>query len=66
MNRTGWIHLQDLVSALPPNKLLFGSDFPWLDPRCNLTRVLLAEIPVEAKLRILRDNAVEAYSLRPK
>jgi uncharacterized protein len=55
--------IETLSAELPPDKLLFGSDFPWLDPRANLSRVLLADIPVEAKRRILRDNAQEAYRL---
>jgi predicted TIM-barrel fold metal-dependent hydrolase len=55
--------IETLSAAVPPNKLLFGSDFPWLDPRANLSRVLLAEVPLEAKRRILRDNAQEAYQL---
>jgi predicted TIM-barrel fold metal-dependent hydrolase len=55
--------LETLCAEVPPNKLLFGSDFPWLDPRANLSRVLLADIPEEAKRRILRDNAQEAYQL---
>jgi len=55
--------VESLSGELPPNKLLFGSDFPWLDPRANLSRILLAEIPAEAKRRILRDNAQEAYQL---
>jgi len=55
--------VESLSGQLPPNKLLFGSDFPWLDPRANLSRILMAEIPAEAKRRILRDNAQEAYQL---
>jgi predicted TIM-barrel fold metal-dependent hydrolase len=55
--------LETLSAELPPNKLLFGSDFPWLDPRANLSRILLADITAEAKRRILRDNAQEAYQL---
>jgi hypothetical protein len=55
--------VESLCDALPSNKLLFGSDFPWLDPRANLSRILLAEISAEDKRRILRDNALEAYQL---
>jgi predicted TIM-barrel fold metal-dependent hydrolase len=55
--------LEHVTEAVPPNKILFGSDYPWLDPRCNLTRVVLADIPLESNMRILRDNAVEAYRL---
>jgi predicted TIM-barrel fold metal-dependent hydrolase len=55
--------LEHLDRQVPRDRLLFGSDFPWLDPRANLSRVFLADIPTEAKRRILRDNALEAYRL---
>ena len=51
------------VGNRPPSKLLFGSDFPWLDPRANLGRILQAQVPSSARRRILRDNALEAYQL---
>jgi predicted TIM-barrel fold metal-dependent hydrolase len=56
--------LEQLAGEVPAGKLLFGSDFPWLDPRANLSRVLCAEVPAELKRRILRDNALEAYKLK--
>jgi len=55
--------LDHLDREVPAGKLLFGSDFPWLDPRANLTRVFLAGISTEAKRWILRDNALAAYRL---
>jgi len=55
--------LEGLEREVPAGKLLFGSDFPWLDPRANLSRVLLAGVSTETKRRILRDNALEAYRL---
>ncbi len=55
--------VETLSAQVPANKLLFGSDFPWLDPRANLSRILLADIPTPTKRRILRDNALEAYKL---
>lgn len=55
--------IEGLVESVPVEKILFGSDFPWLDPRANLSRVLLAEVDLEAKGRILRENAMCVYSL---
>jgi len=56
--------LERLADEVPPGKLLFGSDFPWLDPRANLSRILCAGVPTGLKRRILRDNALEAYKLK--
>ena len=55
--------IETLVASAPVEKILFGSDFPWLDPRANLTRVLLADINASAKTRILRDNALAVYRI---
>jgi len=55
--------IETLVEAMPVGKILFGSDFPWLDPRANLSRVLLADLETAAKRRILRDNAAEVYGV---
>jgi uncharacterized protein len=53
--------LESLVEAVPSEKILFGSDFPWIDPAAQLSRVLLAEIDDSAKRNILVDNAVAVY-----
>ena len=45
------------------DRVLFGSDYPWIDARSHLTRVYLADLPVEAKRAILRDNALAVYRL---
>jgi predicted TIM-barrel fold metal-dependent hydrolase len=54
-----------LIERLAPiaDKVLFGSDYPWLDLSANLTRILLADIPSSAKARMLRDNALKVYRL---
>jgi len=44
-------------------KILFGTDFPWMDHRSHLGRLYLARISAEAKRRILRDNALEVFRL---
>ena len=55
--------IEDLVAAVPPEKVLFGSDFPWLDPRANLTRVLLADVDESIKAMILCHNAAGVYRI---
>jgi predicted TIM-barrel fold metal-dependent hydrolase len=55
--------LESLVASLPAGRLLFGSDYPWLDPRANLGRCMLADIPDQAKGAVLGLNAVELYGL---
>lgn len=55
--------IETLAETVPAEKILFGSDFPWLDPRANLSRVLLADVETAAKRRILCDNARAVYGL---
>jgi predicted TIM-barrel fold metal-dependent hydrolase len=55
--------IERLVQWVPVEKILFGSDFPWIDPRANLSRVLLADVPPAAKIKILRNNAIHIYKL---
>ncbi len=55
--------LEELAAAVPVERILFGSDFPWLDPRSHLTRVLLAPIGERAKRMILVENAIAVYRL---
>ena len=55
--------IEKLVDAVGAQKVLYGSDVPWADPRANLCRVLLAEISDEAKAKILRHNAAAVYKL---
>ena len=44
-------------------KILFGSDFPWLDPRANLARVFLSNIGDRVKKKILVENAMRVYGI---
>jgi uncharacterized protein len=58
--------IETLVESVPPNRILFGSDFPWIDPRANLTRVLLAEVDDNLKSMILSENALAVYKIKEK
>ena len=55
--------IETLVASVPVEKILFGSDTPWMDIRSHLTRVLLAEVDDGVKQKILHDNAVGVYRL---
>jgi predicted TIM-barrel fold metal-dependent hydrolase len=55
--------IAELAGAVPAGRVLYGSDYPMMDPRSNLTRVLLAPIAVDVKRSILMDNAIRAYRL---
>jgi len=55
--------IEKLAASVAPDKILFGSDYPWLDPRANLTRTLLADVSGDVKLKILRENAARVYGL---
>jgi predicted TIM-barrel fold metal-dependent hydrolase len=55
--------IDQLVQSVPAEKILFGSDFPWVDPRANLSRVLLTDVEDSVKSKILRGNAIRVYRL---
>jgi hypothetical protein len=55
--------LEKLVQSVPVEKILYGSDFPWMDPRSRLSHVLLADIEDSIKGKILRGNAIRVYRL---
>lgn len=48
--------LEYCVNALGPERVLFGSDLPFLEAAVSLGRVLTARISDDAKRAILRDN----------
>jgi uncharacterized protein len=55
--------LEQMAREGVAGKVLFGSDYPWLDQRAHLSCVYLAGIPVEAKRLILRDNGLAVFGL---
>jgi len=54
--------MESLVKAAPAEKILFGSDYPWLDLRSRLSHVLLADISTSDKTKILCENALRVYN----
>ena len=55
--------LEHLARENLERKVLFGSDYPWLDQRAHLCGVFLAGVSTEAKGMILRENALRVFDL---
>lgn len=55
--------IETLLASVPSEKILFGSDYPWSGPADHLSRVLLAPVRDDDKMRILRTNAAAVYRL---
>lgn len=55
--------IEHLAAAVSARKILFGSDFPWISPEAQLTRVLLAPISASDQAAILRRNAARVYKI---
>ncbi len=55
--------IEALVRAGGPERVLYASDAPWLDPAPQLACVLTADVPEAALPLILRDNAVRLFKL---
>lgn len=49
--------LRFAVDLLGPDRLLFASDHPWVDPQVILDVVRAAKLPRATRTRILRGNA---------
>jgi len=56
--------IETLVEAVPGDRVLFGSDYPWTGASDHLTRVLLARIDDGVKAKILCLNAATVYKLK--
>ena len=56
--------IEYMVSKLGPKRILYGSDMIWIDPRYHLGSILSANITLEAKQKILGENAIKVYGLK--
>jgi predicted TIM-barrel fold metal-dependent hydrolase len=54
----------ELVKDAGAERVLFGSDMPWIDPRARLTAILLSDIDPEAKAKVLGENALRVFEPR--
>jgi len=53
-----------LVEQAGADRILFGSDLTWIDPRTQLGMILDANISIEAKSQILGQNAARVFALQ--
>lgn len=56
--------LERMVAEVGASRILFGTDLPFIDPRFQLGRVLLARLPDSRKVKILGANAARLFRLR--
>ncbi len=56
--------IEYLVEQVGAERVLFGTDMNWFDPRTHIGRVLDAAIPAADKEKILRGNALRLFHLR--
>lgn len=57
--------IMDLLAALGPDRVLFGSDFPFIDHRLSLGRVLGLPAADDVKRAVLGGSARRLFSWRP-
>jgi len=49
--------VEELVQKAGAERVLYGSDTPLMDPRCQIGKILTADISDEAKRLLLGENA---------
>jgi hypothetical protein len=54
-----------MVDQLGPERVLFGSDFPFIDQRMSLGRVAYADLDPESRRAILGENSRRLFGWRP-
>jgi uncharacterized protein len=55
-----------MVRAVGPAQVVFGSDFPFIDLRCSLGRVVFADLDEDERAAVLGGNAERAFSWRDR
>jgi len=54
--------IEYLIEEAGSDKLMFGSDMAWIDPRTQLGVILDADVPTETKRKILGGNAARVFN----
>jgi len=55
--------LTALIREIGVERVMFGSDFPWLDPASSLERLLKLDFSEQEKQLLLAENAIRIYTL---
>ena len=56
-------HIDYLVGRVGPERVLYGSDMPFIDPAPQVAKVVFARVSDEAKRKILGENAARLLGL---
>lgn len=54
----------DLIRTIDPKRILFGSDYPWINPAGDIGRIKGLNIREDAKKLILGENAARLFNLK--
>lgn len=55
---------EDLIRTIGSNRILFGSDYPWINPAKDIERIKGLNITERDKVRILGENAAKLFNLK--
>ncbi len=62
-SRLLWGAVEYMVQRMGPDRILYGSDSPFIDPRPSMGRMMCAHISDADKLKIMGTNAKKLYKL---
>jgi predicted TIM-barrel fold metal-dependent hydrolase len=54
----------DLIRTIGSDRILFGSDYPWINPRKDIERINGLNISDNDKKLILGENAARLFNLK--
>jgi predicted TIM-barrel fold metal-dependent hydrolase len=57
--------IEQLVAGAGAERVVFGSDMPLMDPRCQIGKIITAAIDDQAKRLVLGENAARLLGLAP-
>jgi len=55
---------RDLIRTIGPERILFGSDYPWINPKKDIERIKDLDISEKDKNLILGGNALRLFNLK--
>ncbi len=54
----------DLIKTIGSHRILFGSDYPWVNPGKDIMKIKSLEISIDDKKKILGENAARLFDLK--
>jgi hypothetical protein len=55
--------IEQIVSSVGADRVLYGSDLPLMDPRCQIGKIITADISDDDKRKVLGENAARLLKL---